>query len=78
MDLQGVVGRGPRDPRGEQLRHAGFKIAAAALVLLAGGEIGELAGDHHLHCHHADFVGDAGEVVDRPPELHPLAGIREG
>ena len=46
VDLQRVVGRRPGDARGEQLGHAGLEVAAPALVLLARGEIGDLAGDH--------------------------------
>ena len=45
MDLQGVVGGGPGDARRQQLGHAGLEIAAPAGILLARGEIGELAGD---------------------------------
>ena len=33
VDLYGVVGRGPRHPRGEQLGHAGLEIAAPAGIL---------------------------------------------
>ena len=45
----------------EQLGHAGLEVAAPALVLLARGEIGELARDHDLDRHHRELVGDARE-----------------
>ena len=45
----------------QQLGHAGFEIAAAACVLLAGGAIGELACRHDLGRHQRQLVGDARE-----------------
>ena len=60
------------DARGEQLGHAGFEIAAAAGVLLARGEISELAGEQDLRRHHGELVGDAREVDDRLAELVAL------
>src|SRR3972149_4175415 len=48
VDLHGVVGARPGDARGEQLGHASFEIAAAALVLGAGGEIADKDGYPHL------------------------------
>ena len=54
----------------EQLRHAGFEIAAPAGILFARGVIGELPRDHDLDRHHRDLVGDAREFDDRLAELN--------
>ena len=78
MDLHGVVGGRPCDAGGEQLRHAGLEVAAAALVLLARRVIGDLARDHDLDRHHGDLVGDAREADDRLAELHAALGIAHG
>ena len=61
----------------EQLRHARLEVAAPALVLGAGGEIGDLAGDVDLDRHHDELVGDAGEMDDRLAELDALLGVSE-
>src|SRR5499427_10538686 len=43
MDLHRVVGGGPGDAGGEELRHAGLQVAATALVLFARRVIADLA-----------------------------------
>src|SRR5690606_2543553 len=43
VDLQRRVGIAPGDAGGEQLGHAGLDAAAATLILLPRGEIGQLA-----------------------------------
>src|SRR5690606_23805825 len=48
MDLKRGVGVAPGDARRQQLGHAGLDVAAAGLVLLAGGEIGQFARHHRL------------------------------
>src|SRR5262249_54457386 len=65
VDLDRIVGVGPGDAGGEQLRHAGLEVAALAGILLPRGEIGELARDHDLDRHHRDLVGNARETDDR-------------
>ena len=52
----------PGDARRQQLRHAGFQIAAPSGILLARGKIGELPRDHDFDRHHRDLVGDAREI----------------
>src|SRR5262249_27793619 len=61
VDLQRVVGVAPGHARGQELGHAGLDVAAPGGVLLAGGEVGELAGDHGLDRHPGDLAGDARE-----------------
>ena len=78
MDLHGVVGRGPRHPRGEQLGHAGLQVAAASGIFLARGIICELTRNHDFDCHHDDLVGDARETDDWTAELHTTLGVTEG
>ena len=77
VDLQGVVRRRPGDARAEQLGHAGFEVAAPALVLGAAGEISDLAGDVQLHRHHRQLVGDARELDQRLAELDALLGVAQ-
>ena len=48
MDLQRDVGVGPGRARGEQLGHPGLDVAAPPVVLLARGEIGQLARHHRV------------------------------
>src|SRR6185437_16401396 len=69
MDLQRVVGIGPGGARGDQLRHAGLDVAAPLAILLARGEIGELARDHGLDRHPGELAEDAREGIDRLAEL---------
>ncbi len=75
VDLQGVVGGGPGHAGGDQLGHAGLQVAALALVLLAGGEIGQLAHAHDLGGHHGQLVVDAGKLEDRLAELLAVQGV---
>src|SRR5262245_57790963 len=77
VDLQGVVGSGPGDARGQQFGHAGFEIAAFAAVLAAGGEIGELPDRHEFGGDHDELVGDAREIEDFLAELPALDGVFE-
>src|SRR6516165_4168902 len=78
VNLHGVIGIGPGDAGGQELRHAGLEIAALARILLPRREVSELARDHDLDRHHRDFVGDAGKTDDRLAELLALLGIGEG
>ena len=68
----------PGDAGGEELGHAGLEVAAAARVLLAGGEVGELAGDHDLDRHHRELGIDAGEGDQRLAELVAVPGVAQG
>ena len=72
VDLQRVIRRRPGHARGQQLGHACFEVAAVAAILLARGEIGELARDHGFGRHHGDLVRDAREIDDRLAELLAL------
>src|SRR5262249_47839854 len=78
VDLHGVVGIGPGDAGGQELRHAGLEIAAFARILLPRREVSELACDHDFDRHHRDLVGDAGKIDDRLAELLALLGVGEG
>ena len=78
VNLHGVIGIGPGDAGGQELRHAGLEIAALARILLPGREVSELARDHDLDRHHRDLVGDAGKIDDRLAELLALLGVGEG
>ena len=60
MDLQGIVGGRPGNPRTEQLGHAGFQVAAFAAVFLPGREIGQLARDHQLDGHQRNLSATRG------------------
>ena len=75
VNLQRIVRGRPGDARAQELRHAGLKIAALALVLLARGEIGDLAGDMDLDRHGDDLVEDAREGEQRLAELNALLGV---
>src|SRR5690606_7595688 len=77
MNLERVVGRRPGDARGKKLGHARLKIAAPSAVLLAGGEIGELAGDQDFHGHHDELAADAREAEDRLAELDAFLSVFE-
>ena len=61
----------------EQLGHAGFEIAALAVVLVAGGEIGELARHHDLDRHHRQLVSHPRELDERLAELLALHRIMQ-
>src|ERR1700694_6066672 len=74
MNLQGVVGRRPRDTRAEKLGHAGLEVAALPLVLRAPGEIGDLAGDVNLDRHHCELVRDARKVDQCFSAFYALPG----
>src|SRR5579883_2569857 len=69
MDLERVVGIGPGGARGQELRHPGLDVAAAVAVLLARGEICQLARDHGLDRHPGELAEDAGEGIDGFSEL---------
>ena len=77
MDLQRIVGIAPGDARGQQLGHAGLDVAAAVGILLARGEVGELAGDHGLDGHPGDLPGDARKRVQRLGELDAVLGVAQ-
>ena len=77
MDLQGVVGARPGDPRGQQLGHAGLHIAAVSGIFFAAREPGELAGDHGLHRHPGELARDPREAVDGAAELVALERVGE-
>ena len=75
VDLQGIVGRGPGDARGEKFCHAGFEVAAPPGILLPRGVIGELPRDHDLDRHHGELVRHPREIRDRLTELHACGGV---
>ena len=57
----------PRDPGGEELRHAGLEVAAPPLVLGAAGEIGELARDVDLGGHEGSLSATRGKATSGLP-----------
>ncbi len=49
----------PGHARRDQLRHAGFKVAAPPFIPRTRCKIRHLPGDHGFHRHHRNLVGDA-------------------
>ena len=75
MNLQGVVRIGPGRARAQQFGHAGFDVTAPVGILFAGGEIGQLAGDHGFHGHPGKLAVDARKGMDGAAELVALQGV---
>ena len=69
MDLQCVVSGCPCNTGTKQLCHTCFEVAAAAFVLFAGREVGQLARDHDFDRHHCQFGCHTWEVDQRLAEL---------
>src|SRR5690606_19721975 len=77
VNLQGVVGRGPRYAGGEKLGHARLEVAAPPAVLFPRSVIGELARDRDLDGGDGKLAVDTGKGDQGLAELLALLGIAE-